>query len=355
MNNLQKRDNNFVRYNNMDILRVVCSVMLIFHHYQGLSGARFDGINFYDNGRWSFGYITEVFFVISGFLTSYRGVQGNFKTYIKHKLLRIIPFALLSSFIYLAITCIYYLTSNSYMYDEKYSAIQILFAFLFVDRGWIVDFTPPFNGPMWYIDVLLICYALYFLLQKIMHRFKLNTVILPLCIAIIVSVLNIIDIQLPFLWSCNRRGYISFFMGVAVIEFIKNQKSAIINKLIGVGGVFLYGVMLFVLESFNYYGLVILFYPSIIILLTSIRQINCDMIKQMGAFQFEAYIWNVPLYSLLILVSHILNREANIEHSYLTMIGFVFFVELIAALMFNFVEKPLTYVLRKKFEIHGKL
>ena len=56
------------RKNGLDILRIIATVLIIFHHYQQAVGD-FQGsrISFY-SGRFYFGYIVELFFVMSGFL-----------------------------------------------------------------------------------------------------------------------------------------------------------------------------------------------------------------------------------------------------------------------------------------------
>lgn len=115
--------NQLERLNNLDLIRVICAILLIFHHYQGLSGAVFTSINFYANGRWGYGYITEMFFSISGFLTAFKddGKENNFRKYYKHKFWRIFPLTLISNIIYLLAVCLYYILNHGYIFNEKYS------------------------------------------------------------------------------------------------------------------------------------------------------------------------------------------------------------------------------------------
>lgn len=51
----------------LDFLKIVATIGIIFHHWQQVTGAYFENhINFY-NGRFYWGYLVELFFVLSGF------------------------------------------------------------------------------------------------------------------------------------------------------------------------------------------------------------------------------------------------------------------------------------------------
>ena len=59
-----------------DILKIVSATLIVFHHYQQVFKVRFNGINFYD-GAFNFGYLVELFFIISGILTLYSDKAGD--------------------------------------------------------------------------------------------------------------------------------------------------------------------------------------------------------------------------------------------------------------------------------------
>ena len=78
------------RYYNLDIIKMISSILIVFHHYQQLSGITFDGINFY-GGKFLFGYLVELFFMISGFVTIVvykEGSNHQLKQFL-HKCIRI--------------------------------------------------------------------------------------------------------------------------------------------------------------------------------------------------------------------------------------------------------------------------
>jgi len=51
----------------LDFLKIVATILIVFHHYQQVLNVEFAGINFF-GGKFYFGYLVELFFLISGFL-----------------------------------------------------------------------------------------------------------------------------------------------------------------------------------------------------------------------------------------------------------------------------------------------
>lgn len=52
----------------MDCLRILATVLIVFHHYQQFTGAQFTYIDFW-TGSFYFGWLVEFFFVMSGYFT----------------------------------------------------------------------------------------------------------------------------------------------------------------------------------------------------------------------------------------------------------------------------------------------
>ena len=53
-----------------DYIKIIAASLLVFHHYQQVFECKFAGINFY-GGHIEFGFLVELFFTISGYLTLY--------------------------------------------------------------------------------------------------------------------------------------------------------------------------------------------------------------------------------------------------------------------------------------------
>ena len=68
----KKMDRNY----SLDMVKIVATICIVFHHYHGFSGVVFSNLNF-DNGRYYFGWNVELFFMISGFLM-YKYIDGEY-------------------------------------------------------------------------------------------------------------------------------------------------------------------------------------------------------------------------------------------------------------------------------------
>jgi len=83
------------RQYNLDLLKVIATIFILFHHYQQyICGSFTNGLNFY-GGIYNFGYMVELFFILSGyFMFPYiREIQLNksFKSFFMPRYLRLIP------------------------------------------------------------------------------------------------------------------------------------------------------------------------------------------------------------------------------------------------------------------------
>lgn len=54
----------------LDLIKAVSITLIVFHHYQQSFSSTFNGVNFY-GGSFYFGFIVELFFMISGFVAVY--------------------------------------------------------------------------------------------------------------------------------------------------------------------------------------------------------------------------------------------------------------------------------------------
>lgn len=64
----------------LDVLRIIATILIIFHHYQQVTGAYFEGHINFSNGRFYFGYIVEFFFLLSGYFM-YRYVKRSTRAF----------------------------------------------------------------------------------------------------------------------------------------------------------------------------------------------------------------------------------------------------------------------------------
>lgn len=97
-----------------------------------------------------------------------------------------------------------------------------------VNTGWVTSYAQtalPLNSTMWFIDVLLLCYLLYFLVRKLA---KNQHAYMGACMAMVLVGWVCLEHspRLPFLWGIDGRGYAPFFLGTLVCEFQVNAKES---------------------------------------------------------------------------------------------------------------------------------
>lgn len=93
----------------LDAMKFFAAVIIIFHHYQQCTGLRFQRWNFYE-GKFYFGYLVELFFMISGFVTYIqvnRDKDLSFRGFITRKIVRLYPMPILSIAMITSIRWIY--------------------------------------------------------------------------------------------------------------------------------------------------------------------------------------------------------------------------------------------------------
>lgn len=104
------------RFYSLDFLKFILAIVIVFHHFQQVTGTKFNGINFY-GGRIYFGYVVECFFIISGFVTAL-GLEKkklvSLKKWMCEKALRIYPMTILSVFVTFGVYVLHRLILGSF-------------------------------------------------------------------------------------------------------------------------------------------------------------------------------------------------------------------------------------------------
>ena len=153
----------------IDFLKIIATLVIVLHHYERGFGTQFAVFNL-GSGRFYFGYAVELFFMISGFVafSSVQIIQDglNFDRYFSGKVLRLIPLALLSTFVFSAMYLIVWGTKD-------FSLFKAIVTGLCIQSG------GPFsevlvNSHLWYLSVLLICYSFFFAVVRLGQRTKIN-------------------------------------------------------------------------------------------------------------------------------------------------------------------------------------
>ena len=334
---------------NFDILKIIAATCIMCHHYQQLTSVTFrGGIDFY-GGNFFFGYLVELFFLMSGVLTEHTWKQNSLLgRWMLGKAKRIYPSAAIACTVCVLNAVIYDSLFHSALLSIDYSIANVMKSLLLINAGWAWDGGMGINNPTWYLCVLIICYLLYWCIKKItsLHRFldRWGFGIVAAGCALLYFAVSRQWLHMPFLYMSNCRGYASFFAGVFLYHIVKDAP----KKMIFIVNFILWSASIKVMtvEMSNWYVLTYLFFPAIVMTALLLGQVKLVVVKAAGAISFEVYLWHVPIYGLLTTILKV--SGLSINHTYLTMIGFCICVWIWAAGMYFVIEKPLSRCLAQK-------
>lgn len=308
---------------NFDLIRIIAATIIVFHHYQQITSIKFGGMEFY-GGLFPFGYLVELFFIISGFLTEYTfRDESKFSVWIYLKLKRYYPLSIIATISCLGIAIVYYLFAGTPLFGIKYDIFTIITSITLTHTGWLIEYSAAVNNPTWYLCILTLCYLLYWVLKRLLRK-KKGVINYFLVISIISAFLYYLIqhgfiLNLPFLRLGNARGYGAFFIGSFLCQVWKKYRRGLLV---------IVDVVLWSLSSIGFYGLGFsnwyvynyCFFPALVLTALLLPQIKNKIIKIMGVVSFEVYIWHVFLMSVSLTILRITGYEMN--HSYGTMLGF---------------------------------
>ena len=200
-----------------DILRVVLTACVLFHHYQQLTGTFFyRGINFY-GGKFYFGYIVEVFFLMSGFfMVPYVAKirdKMSFPVFFGKRLIRLLP-SMIAATIFYDIALFFYvrLCNGTLRYPTDINVFGSIVTALGLG-SWSITKDFEINPICWYVSVLLLCYILMYIFVFLSKITKIPAGIMlaiPMIAGVVITHVTEFSV-IPFLSTRIARGYIHFF------------------------------------------------------------------------------------------------------------------------------------------------
>lgn len=224
-----------------DIIKIILTGCILFHHYQQLTGTYFNrGINFY-GGKFYFGYLVEIFFLISGFfMVPYIAkIQDkmSFPVFYGKRLIRFIPSMIVSVILYDVLLYVFVNAAGGHIrYPEKINAFGSVITALGMG-SWCITKDYEINPICWYVSVLLLCYILMYIFVFISRVTKIPAGILlavPMIAGVVITHVTEFSI-IPFLSTRIARGYIHFFggmlLGIIITGLFKANKEKSIKEL----------------------------------------------------------------------------------------------------------------------------
>ncbi len=336
------------RYYSLDVLKFIAAVLIIFHHFQQSFNIQFSGINFFD-GKIYLGYIVELFFMLSGLFMAMgaeRYANDDFGKFFRKRALRLFPMVWITVTVHAVILIIYREVAGKELAETglwKYlTSMTLTFEGGFVKLG-----GRGFNNPIWYLCTLLVCYVLFWLVVHFSAKRKTNPLYMYVFMVLIGMGVNDYEISLPLFNPEVSRGVVPFFFGcvIWIIYSVIKKKTAVIISLVAITIALLAGY-----TSYDtYYDnlqmiLIFMIYPALILLfMTSTVTdaiFNHKICGELGKISFEMYMWHVPVFSLLKLLSLIINLQ--IPHTYAGMCTVALAIIGLSTAMYYLVERPLS-------------
>ena len=348
---------NGARYYSLDVLKIVATVFIVFHHYQQVTGAWFPGLVSFWGGRLYFGYVVELFFILSGFFM-FRYIKRiesglSFKVFFTKRVIRLLPLVFVTGLAYELFLCVY-----KWYFGSDWMGIQVTLWGLFIDSlgiqaGWVFE-NPLVNNPTWYISILVLCYVVFYLTTYIAQRLKISPFYLYIAVILVGCAVVTYKINAPFLNEMAGRGYYSFFFGILLAKVINDfpitKKSALLSACVVV---FLTVVMVvkfdWALSGINFL-LTFIYYPCLIAFFMwhpVAKIFDISWLGTLGKITYDVYLWHNPNFMLMYIIPALMNWSPNLM-SVKAMIFYTVLNFAIGALSYRLIEKPMNQMVERK-------
>lgn len=344
------------RVYSLDVLRIVATIFIVFHHYQQFTGTFFEGKINFCGGQFYFGLLVEFFFVLSGFL-AYKYVereQVSFKDYYLPKVKRLLPLVLITGVAYEGFLVIYnHVCQRSWLLGNGGTIWGLIITALGIQSGWVFQ-NLMVNDVAWYVSVLLLCYIVFYLLMYISKKKNIRTTYLFIAMLFVGAGIISYGINLPFLNPNSARGFYTFFFGLLLAEVLKNREIGVKEGVVSL--VFIVAMTFGLVNYDGYFSdgisyiLTFLYYPAWMILFLSkpVRKIfNHKIFGVLGAFTYSVYLWHIPMILLMYVVLEWLPVTIDI-HTVGAMVLFTVGMFVVGALSHYLLERPINKLLEKK-------
>lgn len=342
----------------LDVIKIVATLCIIFHHYQIYTRTHFDsGVNF-NGGIFNFGYLVELFFVLSGYFTfKYISEIDNglpFKEFFVQKYLRFTVPLSISCLAFSLLAILYNALYGELFFNHGVTIWGLIVSSLGMSAGWGLG-SYNINGVIWYISVLLICYMVFYFTTWISTRLKINNIWGYLLLIILGIGIKTYEVNFSFINQFTARGYTAFFTGILLAQLLCKYQLRAKGYAISAFILIVIPLLLYQFKS-SYmsvgvdYIFTFLFYPALIIIFKSNmvnKLTNFVWIGKLGKISFEAYLWHFVVILGFHDVIGLLNLK--IEFANRTLMGLVAISSyIIGTIVFYLVEIPSERYIKRK-------
>lgn len=337
----------------MDGVCGLASIIIVVYHF-GLFAQYLEG-NAYPVEQklaiiYRYGYLAvELFFIISGFLVEYsygeRLKAFSFFEFMIKRIKRLYPLLFFTVCITGLLQLIFFQLENTFFVHP----ISLWGAFLYVFGLQNAGFSElTFNGPGWYVGVLVLMYGLYFIASLSYRKvlYYIGFIVIGMCV-----LCN--DLNATILNSAVARGLVCFFCGVLVCILYKNKDIKILRicylvLLVSSLLIYFYGEL--IIGNMNlYFGLV--YYPSFLLcvlnnkLLTEILSFRPLLL--LGDLSYDIFLYHFPIQIVFVIVYRLGIIKGFHLYSLRTLVLWIVSTITIAAISRKFWDKKLDNIFGK--------
>ena len=296
----------------LNVLKLLATITIVFAHYQQTSGTLFEnGINFF-HGEFNWGYMVELFFILSGYFTYSYARRTNagdtFFSFWWKKYMRFLPLLFITGLATCGVLCWRSIRFGSDFYYSLWACLGGMFGF---GRWFTTD--SIINNPTWYIDVLLLCYAVFYYATYLAKKNNSHPAAVYLVVACVGILMYEISIQykftVPFFSTHIARGLFSFFLGLLLRElldtFTPHEKPLwiVLSALYVLGFTYLYMKHNDFVAEQQYYLLTLTVFPTLIILFKIEFLQNLfsgRFFTDLSGITYHTFMWHTPIRYLFI-------------------------------------------------------
>lgn len=344
----------------LDFLKIIATIIIVFHHYQqALNVVYPTGINYF-NGSFYFGRMVELFFIISGYVMHryidiiYTGRITLKDWYIK-RALRLLPLVAISAVLFECATKVHNMVC---FFDNcvPYQEID-LFGTITTGLGMQIGVAfrnPMINNPTWYVSVLILVYVIFYIVTALAKKLQVPPYYLYIFMVLFGCGIKTYGINTVFFNPGTYRGIYCFFTGILLAQYVYNfgvtKKTALVCSGIVLTMIPIIAFKMYLLSSEVEFALSFLLFPALILLTettTSKKIFRHDIWKLLGQFSYGVYIWHSVLIMAMLSVTHILDIKPNYAQRK-NMYLFCLICQVAGIISYYRIEKPLDRYLKKK-------
>ena len=330
----------------LDICKIVLTVLVVFHHFQQITGVVYEGVNFY-GGTIDMYPILELFFMISGFMCAPaigKMLDESFGKYFIKKAIRIYPMVAITMITGAIIMFSYFRMTGTWFFDIAVTYWRTFSSMLLLTTGGPINNGLSLNPPLWYLCVLIYCYVLLYFIVWLCKKLQVNHLVGAGVMVIVGSCVVEYGVAFPFFTEETGRGYSAFFLGIIIYSMWEKLSHKALT---------IYGFAMTALCAFGYLFkfeyiqgnhravMAYMLWPALMFVsLSTARFFHLKIWSILAAISFEVYIWHFIGLAFLMFIS--VKFGLVFPNPMHLMVEFLLVLWVFAAVVYYLVEKPLT-------------